>query len=90
MLGAKAGYDAWPLHSVLPKGQADHLSQPCGLTSGHTPPLTPYKAPTPPPPPAQRVSKGTCYFFLPPLAAAGAPIKPCLNFLSGLLSISIG
>ena len=35
------------------------------------------------------VSKGTCYLFLLPSAAAGAPIKHCLNFLTSLLSISI-
>ena len=33
----------------------------------------------------QRVSKGACYLFLfPPAAGIEAPIKPSLNFLSGL------
>ena len=41
----------------------------------HTPTLTPYKEPARPPGGA---SKGTCYLFLLPPAAAGAPIKPCL------------
>jgi len=35
----------------------------------------------------QEASKGTCYLFL--LPAALVPVKPCLNVLSGLLSISI-
>ena len=34
--------------------------------------------------PAQRASKGTGCLFLPPPAAIRAPMKPCLNFLSGL------
>ena len=38
--------------------------------------------------PAWGVSKGTCYLFSLPPAAAGAPVNPCLHFLSGLLSIS--
>ena len=78
--GAKAGYRACPLHSTPPKGRADSLSHPSGLTPGHTPTQL-----TPP----QGASKGTCYLFSLPRAAAGAPIKPCLNFLSGFLSISI-
>ena len=55
-------------------------------TPGPTPIRTPYKETAPP---APGVSKGTCYLFSLPPAAAGVPIKPCLNFLSGLLSISI-
>ena len=37
----------------------------------------------------QGASKGICYLFLLPAAAAGTPIKPCLNFFSGLLLISM-
>ena len=41
--GAKAGYCACPLHTMPPKGWANHLSHPSGMTPGHTPTLTPYK-----------------------------------------------
>ena len=34
--------------------------------------------------PPQGASKGTCYLFSLPAATAGAPVKTCLNFLSGL------
>ena len=40
-------------------------------------------------PPPRGASKGTCYLLSLPHTAAGAPVKPCLNFLSGILSISI-
>ena len=36
----------------------------------------------------QGVSKGICCLCSPPTPAAGTPIKLCLNFLSGLQSIS--
>ena len=39
--------------------------------------------------PLQGRSKGTCCLFLLPPAAVEAPVKLCLNFLSGLQSISI-
>ena len=32
VLGAKAGFHAWPLHTAPPRGWADHLSHPSGLT----------------------------------------------------------
>lgn len=38
--------------------------------------------------PHQGVSKGRCYLFSLPPAAAESPIKPHLNFLTGLLSVS--
>ena len=34
--------------------------------------------------PPRAVSRGTGHLFLLPHAAAGPPVKPCLNFLSGL------
>ena len=85
---AKAGYCPCPLHTTPTKGWANHLSHPSRWTPGHTPTLTPYNEQATPPS-TQEVSKETCYLFLLPPAAAGAPIKPCLNFLYGLLSISI-
>ena len=54
-------------------------------------PARPLGAPLPSPhtkselDPFQGAGKGTCYLFsLPPAAGPGAPVKPCLNFLSGL------
>ena len=41
------------------------------------------------PPPHQGDSKGTCCLFSLPHAAARIPVKPCLSFSSGLLSVSI-
>ena len=41
------------------------------------------------PPLREPASKGNCYLFSLPPGAAGAPVKPCLNFLSGLWSISV-
>ena len=52
-----------------------------GPTSGHIPTLTPRKEPAHP---LQGESKGNHDMFSLPLAVAGAPVKPCLNFLSGL------
>ena len=85
-LECRAGYCACPLHSAPPKGWANHLS--------HQP--DPWTHPLPSPHiknqlahPAQGAGKGTCYFFSIPPVSAGATIKLCLNFLSGLWSISI-
>ena len=85
-LGAKAGYCTCPLYTAPPKGWAKHLSHSSGPTPGPAPVLTPCKEPACPHRP---VSKGTCYLFSLPPASAGAPVKPCLNFLPGLLPISI-
>ena len=55
-----------------------------------SPAVTPYKEPTCPTLGSKRASKGTCYLFSLLFAAARAPvIMPCLNFLTGLSSISI-
>ena len=82
--GAKVGYCACPLHT-LPKGWADHLSHPSGLTPGHSPVLTPYRKPDCTP---FGNEPGNLFLFSLPPAAVGDPIKPCLNFLSGLLTVS--
>ena len=66
-----------------------------GQTTRATPPAQPLDTPLPSPhirnqlPPPWGASNGTCCLFSLLLAAAGAPVKPCLNFLSGLGSISI-
>ena len=76
--GVKAGM--CPLHATPPKGWANRLSHPSDPTHGHTLPsphmknhLTPGGA-----------SKGTCYLLLLPRCCSRAPVKLCLNFLSGL------
>ena len=81
----------WPqsrvLHISTTKGWTNHLSHPCSSTSGLTPALThilrneltlPWG-----------MSKGTCCLFSLLPAKARSPIKHCLNFLSGLQSVSI-
>ena len=67
-----------PLHTWPPKGWADHLRHP------PTQPLGPRLCKEPVLPPPRAVSWGTCYLFLLPHTTAEAPVKPCLNFLSGL------
>ena len=84
----KQGTAHAPLHTMPPNGWAKHLSYPSSLTPGHTPTLTPWKEQACPQL-RERSRKGTyCLFSLLP-GAAGAPVKPCLDFLSGLWSISI-
>ena len=81
--GVKAGYRACPPALNTTKGWADHLSHPSSLTPGHTPPSSSIRNEPP------SASEETCHLFsLPPAASSGAPIKPGLNFLSGLKSIS--
>ena len=63
-----------------PNGEANGLSH-SGLTPGTYPPTIQGIGSTPFGDPA---SKETCYLFTLPSAAAGAPVKPCLNFLSDL------
>ena len=81
-LEAKAGYWACPLHTTAPKGWAKHPSHPSSPTPGHNLSLTPYKEQACPPSGRQRTSKAVCCLFSLPSAAAGVPVKPCLNFLS--------
>ena len=77
----KAGYCVWPLHTPPPKGWANHPSHPAGLDPRHAPTLLPYEEQAYP---AQGASKqGNLLFVSLPSAAAGGPVKPCLNFLSG-------
>lgn len=64
------------------RGMGKPLKAPSDPTPGHTPTLIPYKEQTHSPL-GVRESKGICYLFLFPSDAAGVPIKPCLNFLSG-------
>ena len=66
-----------------PALQADTLPADLPGRPGHTPTLTVYKVQAHQPLLSQRASNGICFLFLFPLAAAGAPVKPCLNFLSG-------
>ena len=81
---AKGEYYPCPLHSTLPKGWADHLSHHSSPTPGHTLTILPREEPAPR---LRGASKETCSLFS-FLCVAGAPIKLCLNFLSGLWSIS--
>lgn len=78
-LGAKTAYCTCPLHILPPKRWANH---PPAQPPGPGPTLYPYKELALPWPGGAR--KANCYLFSLPPAAAGAPIKPCLNFLSGL------
>ena len=72
VLGAKAGYCAFPLHAAPPQGWANHLRHPSGSSPGHMSTSTPYKE--------QgyshlrkQASRGTDYLFSLPHAAAGTP-----------------
>ena len=71
--GAKAGYCACPLHSTSSRRWADHLSHPSspypvsGTSSFPAQPLS-------------ELNKQESLFVLAPPAAAGAQIKPCLNY----------
>ena len=67
---------------------SNQLSQPLAQPLDPPPVLTPHREPAHPSPPLGSEPGNLLLFLLPP-AAAGASIKPCLNFLSGLLSISI-
>ena len=81
VLGTKAGYCSCPLHKPPPpKRWAKHQATP------PVQPLTPYKQPTHQFPPREQAREA--YMFSLPSAATGAPVKLCLNFLTGLLSIS--
>ena len=82
---AKAGHCKWSLHTAPPRGWADHLSSSSGLNYPSAPPSPLFRDQLAAP---QGVSKRICYLFLLPCAAAGVLVKPCLNSLSGLLSIS--
>ena len=72
----------------ITEGMADHLNHHSSLTPGPTPTLTPYKESAHHcslhPCPSRERARETIVF-----TPCETPIKPCLNFLSGLLSISI-
>ena len=87
-LGAKSGYYIRPLHTPPPKCWAKHPSHPFSPVSGHTLTLTSSKGPAHLPSTMNRQAREAATCFL-PITTAGAPTKPCLNFLPGLLSTSI-
>ena len=68
-------------HHHLRGGQTTSATPPARPLD--TPPtLTPYEEPARPASGASE--QGNLFLFSLPPAAAGAPVKPCLNFLSGL------
>ena len=73
------------------KWWAKHLSHSSGPSPGHTCTLTPHKVQAGLPLLRELLiaSKGTCSLFSLPPSAAEAPVKSCLKFWSGLLSISM-
>ena len=77
----KKQYCACLLRWTPPKEWANHLSQPSSLTPGRTPTLTAHEK-------QSGLTLGSKQEQL-LSAAAAAPGKPCLNFLSGLWSISV-
>ena len=79
----KQGTAHSPLHKTSPKGWANHLSHPSGLTPEHTPTLTPYKEQARPPLQGAGKPKGNLCVLTPPCCSRG-PSKVYLNFLSGL------
>ena len=64
------------------------LKPPSGLTPGHAPMLSPCKEPACPRL-RKLAGKGTWLVVPTPANGVGAPVKPLLDFLSGLWSISI-
>ena len=81
-LGAKAGCWAYPLHT-----HHQRVGKPLSHPSGSTPGPSAYKEPACVL--GERAPKGNCCLFSFHPAAGRAPVKPCLNFLSGLWSISL-
>ena len=80
---AKAGYCSCPLHTIPSKGWVDHLSPPLAWSLDTTQPSLQVRNELAIPSPRECTSKGNWPLFSLPPAAAGAPLKPCLN-LSGL------
>ena len=87
-LGAKAAYWAYPMHTPH-----QMVGKPPKLYLGPDPwthrYLTPKGTSASPPRPCQEARKVMCYLTSLPSTAAAAPVKPCLNFLSGLLTTPI-
>ena len=81
-VGSKSRALRMPPAHTPPEGRADHLGHPSGPTPGSAPTLSPSKEPALPHL-REPASKGTCFVLAPP-AAAGAPVKHCLNFWSRL------
>ena len=69
-----------PSAHTTTQGWASCLSRPCGPSPRPPPLLTLDEDPVCP---WLGANKGTYHLLLLPLAAAEAPVKPCLNFLSG-------
>ena len=86
-VGNKSTVLSCPLHTTPPEGWAGHLSHPLARPLD-TPLPSPHIRNKLAPPWGASKQKNCCLFSLPP-AAAGAAVKPCLNFLSGIWSISI-
>lgn len=76
-IGSKVGTAQAP-HSTPPEGWGTNASHPFSQTPGHTYPH-PIKA-TSLSSTQEQARETCCYLFSLPPAAAGAPIKPCLNF----------
>ena len=82
----------WATELNWTEGVSKTLKSPAVWPDSWThPTLIPHKEPGYcfPSTPREWASKGRYCLFSLPTAATGAPIKPCLNFLSGLQSISI-
>ena len=77
----KAGYCAHPLHTTSPKGWANHLNHPFGLTPGHTPTLTPYKEQAHPPSQGASKQRGDLLCVLTPPCCSRGPSKGLPEFL---------
>lgn len=82
--GAKTGSSTCSPHSTPPEKWANHLSHLFNLTSEHATykeqACHPFR---------EQMNKGTSYLFSLLSTVAGAPIKLCLIFLSGFVSVSI-
>ena len=82
---AKPGFCVWSLHTQPPRVCTDHQSHPSiGTTDLPSRPFMKPTLPTPPP----GMGQGTCFLLSLLAGAARIPVKPCLNFSSGLLPIS--
>ena len=79
----KSGSKSRVLHMPLAHNTTKAVGKP------PKPPLWPYPRTCPYPHPIWGTSSPPSLGASSPAAAAGVPIKPCLNFLSGLWSISI-
>lgn len=70
---------------TVPSRGTDHLNDASCLPHRPAPVVTPFQDGSSS---SRGAGEGTCFLFLLPCAAVSAPIKPCLEFSSGLLSVS--